>query len=220
MYKCIVYCHQITSHDSFVISILSVFTCPTEKWPNNRQSLWSLGQGGENQANAQKHLTPVPSGRPSPAPPQVSAVPAGAMPGSSVTPQPPGQQVSPMLQMQKQNRITPIQKPQGLDPVGILQEREYRYINLYHPFNTGVIIQYCMETMTAHTIHERFLNRSWQPPWATLNYIYSLNQSVNNIFIMSFWYCVSKWYIWYCNLQPWCKRTPTIINIIWQPWYF
>uniref|UniRef100_A0A7N8XCW7 SWI/SNF related BAF chromatin remodeling complex subunit ATPase 2 n=1 Tax=Mastacembelus armatus TaxID=205130 RepID=A0A7N8XCW7_9TELE len=27
---------------------------------------------------------------------------------------------------QKQNRITPVQKPQGLDPVGILQEREYR----------------------------------------------------------------------------------------------
>uniref|UniRef100_A0A7N6FE90 SWI/SNF related, matrix associated, actin dependent regulator of chromatin, subfamily a, member 2 n=1 Tax=Anabas testudineus TaxID=64144 RepID=A0A7N6FE90_ANATE len=64
----------------------------------------------ENQASAQKHLTPTPSGRPSPAPPQ-----------------PPGQQVSPMLQMQqKQNRITPVQKPQGLDPVGILQEREYR----------------------------------------------------------------------------------------------
>lgn len=32
-----------------------------------------------------------------------------------------------MLPIQhKQNRITPIQKPQGLDPVGILQEREYR----------------------------------------------------------------------------------------------
>uniref|UniRef100_A0A671WMR4 SWI/SNF related BAF chromatin remodeling complex subunit ATPase 2 n=1 Tax=Sparus aurata TaxID=8175 RepID=A0A671WMR4_SPAAU len=77
--------------------------------------------------NAQKHLTPAVSGRPSPAPPQASTVPAGPMPGSSVTPQPPGQQVSPMLQMQqKQNRITPIQKPQGLDPVGILQEREYR----------------------------------------------------------------------------------------------
>lgn len=26
----------------------------------------------------------------------------------------------------KQNRITPIQKPCGLDPVEILQEREYR----------------------------------------------------------------------------------------------
>uniref|UniRef100_A0A671WJF4 SWI/SNF related BAF chromatin remodeling complex subunit ATPase 2 n=1 Tax=Sparus aurata TaxID=8175 RepID=A0A671WJF4_SPAAU len=91
--------------------------------PYNRPA----GQGGENQANAQKHLTPAVSGRPSPAPPQASTVPAGPMPGSSVTPQPPGQQVSPMLQMQqKQNRITPIQKPQGLDPVGILQEREYR----------------------------------------------------------------------------------------------
>jgi len=47
-----------------------------------------------------------------------------------VAPQAPGgqQQPSPILQMQKQNRITPIQKPQGLDPVGILQEREYRYL--------------------------------------------------------------------------------------------
>uniref|UniRef100_A0A7N6AQY5 SWI/SNF related, matrix associated, actin dependent regulator of chromatin, subfamily a, member 2 n=1 Tax=Anabas testudineus TaxID=64144 RepID=A0A7N6AQY5_ANATE len=78
-------------------------------------------------ANTFKHLTPTPSGRPSPAPPQAAAAPSGPMPGSSATPQPPGQQVSPMLQMQqKQNRITPVQKPQGLDPVGILQEREYR----------------------------------------------------------------------------------------------
>ncbi|XP_074494909.1 putative global transcription activator SNF2L2 isoform X1 [Sebastes fasciatus] len=104
--------------------------CPTPTMQGHNQSTgpkpWSDGQGGENQANAQKHLTPVASGRPSPVPPQASAVPAGPMPGSSVTPQPPGQQVSPMLQMQKQNRITPIQKPQGLDPVGILQEREYR----------------------------------------------------------------------------------------------
>uniref|UniRef100_A0A8C9ZUY2 SWI/SNF related BAF chromatin remodeling complex subunit ATPase 2 n=1 Tax=Sander lucioperca TaxID=283035 RepID=A0A8C9ZUY2_SANLU len=86
--------------------------CPTPTMQGHNQSTgpkpWSDGQGGENQANAQKHLTPVPSGRPSPAPPQVSAV------------------CPPMLQMQKQNRITPIQKPQGLDPVGILQEREYR----------------------------------------------------------------------------------------------
>ncbi|XP_034727314.1 probable global transcription activator SNF2L2 isoform X2 [Etheostoma cragini] len=104
--------------------------CPTPTMQGHNQSTgpkpWSDGQGGENQANAQKHLTPVPSGRPSPAPPQVSTVPAGLMPGSSVTSQPSGQQVSPMLQMQKQNRITPVQKPQGLDPVGILQEREYR----------------------------------------------------------------------------------------------
>ncbi|XP_041792162.1 probable global transcription activator SNF2L2 [Chelmon rostratus] len=105
--------------------------CPTPAMQGHSQSAgpkpWSDGQGGENQANTQKHLTPAASGRPSPAPPQASAVPAGPMPGSTVAPQPPGQQVSPMLQMQqKQNRITPIQKPQGLDPVGILQEREYR----------------------------------------------------------------------------------------------
>ncbi|KAL3062457.1 hypothetical protein OYC64_002293 [Pagothenia borchgrevinki] len=104
--------------------------CPTPTMQGHNQSTgpkpWPEGQGVENQANAQKHLTPIPSGRPSPAPPQASAVPPGPMPGSSLTPQPPGQQVSPMVQMQKQNRITPIQKPQGLDPVGILQEREYR----------------------------------------------------------------------------------------------
>uniref|UniRef100_A0A8C6L879 SWI/SNF related BAF chromatin remodeling complex subunit ATPase 2 n=1 Tax=Nothobranchius furzeri TaxID=105023 RepID=A0A8C6L879_NOTFU len=88
---------------------------------------WSDGQGGDGQAPAQKHLTPVPSGRPSPAPPQTPAVPTGPMLGSAAATHPPGQQVSPMLQVpQKQNRITPIQKPQGLDPVGILQEREFR----------------------------------------------------------------------------------------------
>ncbi|XP_010221399.1 PREDICTED: probable global transcription activator SNF2L2 isoform X2 [Tinamus guttatus] len=48
------------------------------------------------------------------------------MPGPSV-PQPPPGQPSPIVQLQqKQNRISPIQKPQGLDPVEILQEREYR----------------------------------------------------------------------------------------------
>lgn len=89
----------------------------------------SAVQGGEGQGSAQKHLAPAASGRPSPAPPQASVAPALPMAGSSVTPQPPGQQGSSMLQMQqKQNRITPVQKPQGLDPVAILQEREYRYI--------------------------------------------------------------------------------------------
>uniref|UniRef100_A0A8C6L8U3 SWI/SNF related BAF chromatin remodeling complex subunit ATPase 2 n=1 Tax=Nothobranchius furzeri TaxID=105023 RepID=A0A8C6L8U3_NOTFU len=84
-------------------------------------------QGLSQSTPAQKHLTPVPSGRPSPAPPQTPAVPTGPMLGSAAATHPPGQQVSPMLQVpQKQNRITPIQKPQGLDPVGILQEREFR----------------------------------------------------------------------------------------------
>lgn len=92
--------------------------------------VFCTGQGADNQATAQKHLTSVPSGRPSPAPPQTTAGPPGPMPGGSAAPLPQGQQVSPMLQMQqKQNRITPIQKPQGLDPVGILQEREYRYLS-------------------------------------------------------------------------------------------
>uniref|UniRef100_A0A8C5GX34 Probable global transcription activator SNF2L2 n=1 Tax=Gouania willdenowi TaxID=441366 RepID=A0A8C5GX34_GOUWI len=98
----------------------------------------SSGPAVDNQPNMQKHLTPVASGRPSPAPPPTPAVQAGPIPSIAVTPQPPGQQVSPMLQMQqKQNRITPIQKPQGLDPVGILQEREYR-----------------LQARIAHRIHE------------------------------------------------------------------
>uniref|UniRef100_A0A8C0F812 SWI/SNF related, matrix associated, actin dependent regulator of chromatin, subfamily a, member 2 n=1 Tax=Bubo bubo TaxID=30461 RepID=A0A8C0F812_BUBBB len=76
-------------------------------------------------SNAQQKLpAPPPSGRPSPAP--AAAQPAAAMPGPSV-PQPPPGQPSPIVQLQqKQNRISPIQKPQGLDPVEILQEREYR----------------------------------------------------------------------------------------------
>uniref|UniRef100_A0A8C6U3V8 SWI/SNF related, matrix associated, actin dependent regulator of chromatin, subfamily a, member 2 n=1 Tax=Neogobius melanostomus TaxID=47308 RepID=A0A8C6U3V8_9GOBI len=87
---------------------------------------WPEGQSGDGQNTPQKLLTPAVGGRPSPAPPQAPGVP-GPVPGSSMTPQPSAQQVSPMLQMQqKQNRVTPIQKPQGLDPVGILQEREYR----------------------------------------------------------------------------------------------
>uniref|UniRef100_A0A3B3DAX5 Probable global transcription activator SNF2L2 n=1 Tax=Oryzias melastigma TaxID=30732 RepID=A0A3B3DAX5_ORYME len=100
--------------------------------PQQQQQQASSGSpyrppGGENPANVQKHLAPVSSGRPSPAPPQTSAAPSGPAPSSSAAGLPPGQQVSPMLQMQqKQNRITPIQKPQGLDPMGILQEREFR----------------------------------------------------------------------------------------------
>ncbi|XP_045577251.1 transcription activator BRG1 [Salmo salar] len=62
----------------------------------------------------QKLIPPQPTGRPSPVmPPQTQS------PGQS--PQP-----LPMVLHQKQNHITPIQKPLGLDPVKILQEREYR----------------------------------------------------------------------------------------------
>lgn len=74
----------------------------------------------------QKLPVPAPSGRPSPAPPAAAQPPAAAVPGPSV-PQPAPGQPSPILQLQqKQSRISPIQKPQGLDPVEILQEREYR----------------------------------------------------------------------------------------------
>lgn len=75
----------------------------------------------------QKLPVPAPSGRPSPAPPAAAQPPTAAVPGPSV-PQPAPGQPSPILQLQqKQSRISPIQKPQGLDPVEILQEREYRY---------------------------------------------------------------------------------------------
>ncbi|XP_034026687.1 probable global transcription activator SNF2L2 [Thalassophryne amazonica] len=64
--------------------------CPTPSMQGHNQSSaakpWPDGQGAENQGNPPKHLTPSASGRPSPAPPQSSAVPAGPMPGSSVTP--------------------------------------------------------------------------------------------------------------------------------------
>lgn len=93
-------------------------------------SLSSTGPGLEvlssGPSTPQKLQVPAPSGRPSPAPP-ASAPPAAAVPGPSVQQPAPGQP-SPILQLQqKQSRISPIQKPQGLDPVEILQEREYRY---------------------------------------------------------------------------------------------
>uniref|UniRef100_A0A672V9A4 SWI/SNF related BAF chromatin remodeling complex subunit ATPase 2 n=1 Tax=Strigops habroptila TaxID=2489341 RepID=A0A672V9A4_STRHB len=92
----------------------------------NRHTFYDAGQAPDmSVSNAQQKLPAAPpSGRPSPAP--VAAQPAAAMPGPSV-PQPPPGQPSPIVQLQqKQNRISPIQKPQGLDPVEILQEREYR----------------------------------------------------------------------------------------------
>uniref|UniRef100_A0A8C2H787 SWI/SNF related, matrix associated, actin dependent regulator of chromatin, subfamily a, member 2 n=1 Tax=Cyprinus carpio TaxID=7962 RepID=A0A8C2H787_CYPCA len=89
-------------------------------------------EGSETPSAPQKLLVPAPSGRPSPAPP---LAPTGTqpVPSTSLTsqpqPQPPPGPGNPSLIIQlqqKQNRITPIQKPQGLDPVELLQEREYR----------------------------------------------------------------------------------------------
>uniref|UniRef100_A0A8C7F649 SWI/SNF related BAF chromatin remodeling complex subunit ATPase 2 n=1 Tax=Oncorhynchus kisutch TaxID=8019 RepID=A0A8C7F649_ONCKI len=102
---------------------------PTITMPGQNQTHgpkpWPEGQGGDTPSNPQKLLAPPPSGRPSPTPPQ--APPPGPMSGPSITHQPQGQQPSPVITLQqKQNRVTPIQKPQGLDPTEILQEREYR----------------------------------------------------------------------------------------------
>uniref|UniRef100_A0A673NGT0 Probable global transcription activator SNF2L2 n=1 Tax=Sinocyclocheilus rhinocerous TaxID=307959 RepID=A0A673NGT0_9TELE len=81
---------------------------PINTGPYNRPP----GQGSETPSAPQKLLVPAPSGRPSPAPP--------------LPPPGPGQPSLIIQLQQKQNRITPIQKPQGLDPVELLQEREYR----------------------------------------------------------------------------------------------
>ncbi|XP_063052007.1 transcription activator BRG1 [Engraulis encrasicolus] len=96
----------------------------------------------------QKLIPPQPTGRPSPTPPSVPSAASPVMPPQTqmpgqLPPMPPHQHQqqhhhhqqqqqqqqapTPMMSMhQKQIRITPIQKPLGLDPVDILQERECR----------------------------------------------------------------------------------------------
>ncbi|XP_058230927.1 probable global transcription activator SNF2L2 [Hemibagrus wyckioides] len=107
--------------------------------PSTGPKPWAEGQATEACSSSQKLSVPAPSGRPSPAPPQAPTA-AQPMPSTSLTPQTQSQpqaqqpqqqqgpgQTSLLIQLQqKQNRITPIQKPQGLDPVELLQEREYR----------------------------------------------------------------------------------------------
>uniref|UniRef100_A0A8C7PF48 SWI/SNF related, matrix associated, actin dependent regulator of chromatin, subfamily a, member 4 n=1 Tax=Oncorhynchus mykiss TaxID=8022 RepID=A0A8C7PF48_ONCMY len=97
--------------------------------PNGPPKSWSEGPmvNAAAPSNApQKLIPPQPTGRPSPAPPSIPPAASPVMPPQT---QSPGQPVqpSPMVPHHaKQNRITPIQKPHGLDPVEILQEREYR----------------------------------------------------------------------------------------------
>uniref|UniRef100_A0A673CSN8 SWI/SNF related, matrix associated, actin dependent regulator of chromatin, subfamily a, member 4 n=1 Tax=Sphaeramia orbicularis TaxID=375764 RepID=A0A673CSN8_9TELE len=74
----------------------------------------------------QKLIPPQPTGRPSPAPPSVPPAASPVMPPQTQSPSQPAQPTPMMPYHAKQNRITPIQKPCGLDPVEILQEREYR----------------------------------------------------------------------------------------------
>uniref|UniRef100_A0A8D0AKL4 SWI/SNF related BAF chromatin remodeling complex subunit ATPase 4 n=1 Tax=Sander lucioperca TaxID=283035 RepID=A0A8D0AKL4_SANLU len=74
----------------------------------------------------QKLIPPQPTGRPSPAPPSVPPAASPVMPPQTQSPGQPTQPTPMMPYHAKQNRITPIQKPCGLDPVEILQEREFR----------------------------------------------------------------------------------------------
>ncbi|XP_056607331.1 transcription activator BRG1 isoform X3 [Triplophysa dalaica] len=77
----------------------------------------------------QKLMPPQPTGRPSPAPPSVPPAASPVMPPQTQSPghlSHPSQATTILPLHQKQNRITPVQKPCGLDPVEILQEREYR----------------------------------------------------------------------------------------------
>lgn len=97
--------------------------------PNGPPKTWSEGplvNAAAPSSAPQKLIPPQPTGRPSPAPPSVPPAASPVLPPQTQSPGQPAQP-APMVPLhQKQNRITPIQKPCGLDPVEILQEREYR----------------------------------------------------------------------------------------------
>uniref|UniRef100_A0A7N8YIV7 Transcription activator BRG1-like n=1 Tax=Mastacembelus armatus TaxID=205130 RepID=A0A7N8YIV7_9TELE len=95
--------------------------------PNGPPKSWPEGTVCAAPSNApQKLIPPQPTGRPSPAPPSVPPAASPVMPPQTQSPGQPAQPTPMMPYHAKQNRITPIQKPCGLDPVEILQEREYR----------------------------------------------------------------------------------------------
>lgn len=81
-----------------------------------------------------------PTGPAMPGPPQQGGGPAPRQPGPlpAATRPPNNQQLlSQTCQpQQKQNRITSIQRPLGLDPLLILQERENRFVLVYSLFTT------------------------------------------------------------------------------------
>uniref|UniRef100_A0A1A7YC17 Nucleolin n=1 Tax=Iconisemion striatum TaxID=60296 RepID=A0A1A7YC17_9TELE len=97
--------------------------------PNGPPKSWPEGPmvNAAAPSNApQKLIPPQPTGRPSPAPPSVPPAASPVMPPQTQSPGQPAQPPPIMPYHAKQNRITPVQKPCGLDPVEILQEREYR----------------------------------------------------------------------------------------------
>ncbi|KAL6110140.1 smarca4 [Pungitius sinensis] len=97
--------------------------------PNGPPKSWPEGPmvNAAAPSNApQKLIPPQPAGRPSPAPPSVPPAASPVIPPQTQSPGQPAQPTPMMPYHAKQNRITPIQKPCGLDPVEILQEREFR----------------------------------------------------------------------------------------------
>ncbi|KAG5832087.1 hypothetical protein ANANG_G00287390 [Anguilla anguilla] len=94
--------------------------------PNGPPKTWPEGPmvNAAAPSAAPRSSSPAALGPPLPAPPSVPRLPPRHAPQT----QSPGQPSQPpsMVLHQKQNRITPVQKPRGLDPVEILQEREYR----------------------------------------------------------------------------------------------
>ncbi|CAL8273596.1 unnamed protein product [Gadus morhua 'NCC'] len=99
--------------------------------PNGPPKTWSEGPPVSSAAPCsglpQKLLPPQPGGRPSPAPPPgPAAVAAPLMAPQTHSPGHPAQPGPVMPHHAKPNRVTPIQKPCGLDPLEILQEREIR----------------------------------------------------------------------------------------------
>ncbi|KAL2087284.1 hypothetical protein ACEWY4_018343 [Coilia grayii] len=94
---------------------------PHKSWPEG-----PMVNAATPSSASQKLIPPQPTGRPSPTPPSVPSAASPVMPPQTQMPGQPAQP-TPMVSLhQKQIRITPIQKPCGLDPVDILQEREYR----------------------------------------------------------------------------------------------
>ncbi|KAL6067038.1 hypothetical protein STEG23_031273, partial [Scotinomys teguina] len=94
---------------------------PPKPWPEG-----PMANAAAPTSTPQKLIPPQPTGRPSPAPPAVPPAASPVMPPQTQSPGQPAQPAPLVPLHQKQSRITPIQKPRGLDPVEILQEREYR----------------------------------------------------------------------------------------------
>lgn len=113
----------------------------------------------------QKLIPPQPTGRPSPVPPSVPPAASPVMPPQTQSPGHPGHSAQPAPTIplhQKHNRITPMQKPCGLDPVEILQEREYRYRTAFSIISHNVTL---ISHITTHTLffHDVLLNQAWSP---------------------------------------------------------